>query len=59
MQRIAIYQSVCLYTSSGAIAWWSKNQTTIALSKIEAEYVAIALAGKEWIQIKMILEELK
>ena len=35
------------------------NQTTIALSSTEVEYVGVALVAKERIWIKAILEELK
>ena len=49
-----------VYTLAGAaIAWRSKKQTTVALSSTEAEYVAAALAAKEGVWIKSILEELK
>ena len=48
-----------VYTLAGeAIALWSKKQTTVALSSTEAEYVGAALAVKEGIWIKAILEEL-
>ena len=49
-----------VYTLAGAaISWKSKKQTTVALSSTEAEYVAAALAAKEGIWIKAMLEEFK
>ena len=47
-----------VYTlASVAISWKSKKQTTVALSSTEAEYVVVALAAKECIWIKSMLEE--
>jgi hypothetical protein len=34
-------------TNGGAITWGSKRQTTIALSSMEAEYVALSEAARE------------
>ena len=49
-----------VYTlACAAISWKSKKQTTVALSSTEAEYVVAALAAKEGIWIKAMLEELK
>jgi hypothetical protein len=42
----------------GAIAWQSKRKSLVALSSMEAEYVAVALIAKEGLWIKKILEEL-
>ena len=38
--------------AEGVVSWWSKLQTVIALSTIEAKYMAITEACKEaiWIQ---------
>ena len=49
-----------VYTLAGvAILCKSKKQTTVALSSTEVEYVAAALAAKEGIWIKAMLEEFK
>ena len=44
--------------SSGAITWRSKRQTTIALSSTEAEYIALAEAGREATWLRSLFEEL-
>lgn len=48
-----------IYTIDGtAVSWMSKLQKCIALSSTEAEYIAIAEAGKEMIWLVDYLEEL-
>ena len=42
-----------------AVSWVSKLQTVVALSTIEAEYMAATQAYKEAIWIKKLMEELK
>jgi hypothetical protein len=42
----------------GLVSWSSKKQSTVALSTMEAEYVALAHATKEAIWFRSILEEL-
>lgn len=43
--------------AGGAVSWLSKMQTVVALSTIEAEYMAATQACKEAIQIQRLLEE--
>ena len=43
----------------GAISWESKLQSMVALSTIEAEYIAVAHAYKEAIWLKRLLKEFK
>nr|GEV63617.1 Gag-Pol polyprotein [Tanacetum cinerariifolium] len=40
------------------VSWVSKPQSVVAMSTIEAEYVAAAQASKEAVWLKMLLEEL-
>ncbi|GKB85665.1 hypothetical protein Tco_0957937 [Tanacetum coccineum] len=42
----------------GTVSWVSKLQSVVAMSTIEAEYVAAAQASKEAIWLKMLLEEI-
>lgn len=44
--------------SGGAISWSSKKQTSVALSTMEAEYVALAHATKDAIWIRSLLVDL-
>ncbi|KAH7351683.1 hypothetical protein KP509_19G009700 [Ceratopteris richardii] len=51
--------SGCVFTlAGGAISWFSKKQTTVALSSTEAEFVALALTTKEGLWIQALLQEL-
>ena len=43
---------------SGAISWCSKKQPIVALSTIEAEYIAASIAGSQLLWLRGILEEL-
>lgn len=55
------YKSISGYVfivGGGAITWRSKKQTTIALSSTEAEYVALAEAGREACWLRNIYQEL-
>lgn len=45
---------ICVY-SSGAIAWQSKRQTTVALSSTEAEVIAASEAAREIIWLARII----
>ena len=48
-----------IYTfAGGAVSWQSRLQRCIALSTTEAEYIAIAEAGKEMLWLKRFLQEL-
>ena len=44
--------------NNGAVAWRSQLQPTIALSMMEAEYIALTKATKELIWIRKLLAEL-
>ena len=43
---------------SGAISWRSKNQSTVALSSMEAEYRAATVAAREAVCLNRILKDL-
>ena len=42
----------------GAIRWSSQKQSSIALSMVEAEYMALSVATQEAIWLRQLLEEL-
>ena len=42
----------------GAVTWGSKRQTSVALSTVEAEYMALSQATKEAVWLRRLLEEL-
>jgi len=42
----------------GAVSWKSKKQTSVALSSVEAEYMAMCQAAKEAVWLSGLLEEL-
>ena len=44
--------------SGGAVSWASKQQTTVAHSSAEAEYVALSLAAKECVLIRRLYAEI-
>ena len=44
--------------NSGSVSWTSKLQPTVALSTIEAEYMALSEATKEVIWIRQLLADL-
>lgn len=51
--------SGCVLLINGiAIAWASKKQTSVALSTMEAEYIAAAIAVKDAVWIKQLLVEI-
>jgi len=45
--------------NGGAITWFSKRQRTVALSSVEAEYIALAFTCQEGIWIKRLITELE
>ena len=49
----------CIYLSNSLISWGSQKQNCVALSTMEAEYIAIATAIKEILFIKKLLNELE
>jgi hypothetical protein len=54
-------RSISGYTfliGNGAVSWSSKKQQTVALSSMEAEYLAISHAAKQAIWMKTLLNEL-
>ena len=42
----------------GAVMWYSKCQTSVALSTVEAEYMALSQATQEAVWLRRLLEEL-
>lgn len=44
--------------NSGPVSWCSKRQPTVALSSTKAEYIALTLAAKEAIWLRLLLTEL-
>jgi hypothetical protein len=44
--------------AGGAVSWQSKKQTTVALSSVEAEYMAMTQAGKEALWWRTFFEQL-
>jgi hypothetical protein len=44
--------------ASGSISWSLKKQPTVALSTVEAEYMAASNATKEAIWLRVLLEDL-
>ena len=48
-----------MFSLAGAtVSWKSKRQTVVALSSIEAEYIALCLAAQEAIWLRSLLESL-
>jgi hypothetical protein len=45
--------------TGGAVSWTSKKQATVALSTLEAEYLALSLAVRHSIQIHQFYLDLK
>jgi len=43
---------------NGAISWKTKKQTSVALSSVEAEYMAMCQAAKEAVWLTGLLEDL-
>ena len=55
--RRSISGYVCTY-AGGAITWSSKKQPTVALSTMEAEYLALAHSSKEALWLRALLSDL-
>jgi len=45
--------------NGGAITWFTKRQRTVALSSVEAEYIALVFTCQEGIWIKRLITELE
>ncbi len=45
--------------NGGQVSWCSKKQPTMALSSIEAKYIALTLAAKEATWLRLLLTELE
>lgn len=45
------------YTRGDAISWMSKLQPTVALSSVEAEYIAMSTAAREMVWLTQLLDE--
>ena len=45
--------------AGGAISWLSQKQTTVALSTVEAEYMAFGSATEETIWLRRLLTDLQ
>ena len=43
----------------GAVTWCSRRQTSVALSTIEAEYMALSQATQEAVWLRTLLEDLR
>lgn len=48
----------CFSMSSTAVSWCSKKQSTIALSRTEAEYMAATMAAQECIWLKCLMRDI-
>ncbi|CAM8982129.1 unnamed protein product [Rhodiola kirilowii] len=48
-----------LYLRDGVVSWSSKKQHVVALSKAEAEYIAVTTAACQAVWLRRILEDLK
>ena len=46
------------FLEGGPICWQSKSQSTLALSTMEAEYMAAAMATQEAFWLQLLLEEM-
>lgn len=46
------------YLNGGPVSWQSKKQTTVALSTVEAEYMALSAATQELMYLRQLLSDL-
>jgi len=46
------------YIAGGPVSWKSKQQTTVALSSAEAEYMALCEAAKEAVHLRWLLQDI-
>lgn len=44
--------------TGGPVSWFSKKQTSVALSTMEAEYIALSEATKETIHLRRLIKEM-
>ena len=47
------------YLNGGPVSWQSKKQTTVALSTVEAEYMALSAATQELLYLRQLLSDLE
>lgn len=52
------YTGFVMFMAGGAVAWESKKQSVVALSTMEAEYVAVCQGAKEVVFVRNLLEEM-
>ena len=46
------------YLNGGPISWASNKQTTVALSSVESEYIALSAATQELVYLRQLLEDM-
>jgi len=46
------------YLNGGPISWASNKQTTVALSSVESEYIALSSATQELVYLRQLLEDI-
>jgi len=54
---VQVYFRLSFPPNDGVITWWSKKQTCVALSTIDAEYIACSAAIQEGVWLKRFLRE--